>query len=440
MSRSRFDVEAEKLAEQVPTTDTSVLDHASSFSSPHTFTTLDSIPTPILRLLTQLAPLLNLLAYITRLINWEARNVCETLLLIAVYVSVCVWTNYVVIFGLPLGFMVYGVVSWMDNRKRQKTNKSADEDSQASLDITLENIKILNEQITQLQTWYHNHRLDWQAHPSHARRQLQIGLVYVSPVWIALCWIFGSSTLMAIVGVTWIILRSPWGRVVVFALERNVIVRHMMATFQGLLLAIEMALRGKKRVRTVREIIRRARKERGKALEKASVQATPSQPSELVFKFEIFENQRWWLGVDWTSNMMPGERTPWTDSHNDPIPSKSAFDLPEPSTTVSNDGDDQIITVKEWKWADPDWWVDMKLRKEGLVDEDGWQYTNNAWKNPSGKGGLRQFTRRRKWCRNAKLVETVNLKKAAVGSTGTDSSKERTDRKRSTIKSADDSS
>jgi hypothetical protein len=128
-----------------------------------------------------------------------------------------------------------------------------------------------------------------------------------------------------------------------------------------------------------------------------------------------------------------------TDSHNDPIPSKASFDLPEPTTTTSNDGDDQIITVKEWKWADPDWWVDMKLNKEGLVDEDGWQYTNNAWKNPSGKGGLRQFTRRRKWCRNAKLVETVNLKRASVGGTGTDS-KERTDRKRSTIKSADDSS
>jgi hypothetical protein len=291
MSRSRFDIEAEKLADQVPTSNTAVLDQASSFSSPHTFATLDSIPTPILRLLTQLAPLLNLLAYITRLINWEAANVCETLLLMAGYVSVCLWTSYVVIFGLPLGFMAYGVVSWMDNRKRQKKNKSTDQDSQASLDITLENIKILNEQITLLQTWYHQHRLDWQAHPGHARRQLQVGLVYVAPVWIALCWIFGSSTLMAIVGVAWILLRSPWGRVVVFALERNVIVRHVVATFQGVLLAIEMALRGKKRVRTVREIIRRARKERGKALEKATIQAAPGQPSELVFKFEIFENQ-----------------------------------------------------------------------------------------------------------------------------------------------------
>jgi hypothetical protein len=36
-------------------------------------------------------------------------------------------------------------------------------------------------------------------------------------------------------------------------------------------------------------------------------------------------------------------------------------------------------------------------------------------------------------------VETVNLKRASVAGTGTDS-KERTDRKRSTIKSADDSS
>jgi len=331
-----------------------------------------------------------------------------------------------VIYGLPLGFMVYGVVSWMDNRKRQKKKQqSSDEETQKSLDETLKNIKVVNDQIAQLQIWYASHRLDWQNNPTQSRRKLQIALVYVAPIWVALCWFFGASTLMAFVGVTWVVLRSPWGRVSVFAIEKSAIVRHIVATLLGYLLAIEMALRGQKRVRTVREIIRRARKERGKALEKASAEAVPGQSSELVFKFDIYENQRWWLGVDWTSNMMPGERTPWSDSNNDPIPSKTSFDLPEPTTTVSYQGDDQVMTVKEWRWVEPDWWVDMKGLKEGLIDEDGWQYSNNAWKGPTGKGGLKQFTRRRKWCRNAKLIETASIKQ---------SNSERTDRKRITSK------
>ncbi|KAI8583952.1 hypothetical protein K450DRAFT_220769 [Umbelopsis ramanniana AG] len=414
MSRSQFDVEAEKIAEHAPPSPIAPLKQSGSFSSPRTFATLDSIPTPILRLLTQLAPLLQLLAYVIKLINWEANNVCETLLLIAAYISICLWTSYMIMYGLPLGFMVYGVISWMNNRKRQKKtkNKSSEEGSQASLDVTLDNIKIVNGQIAQLQLWYADHQLDWQNNPSQARRKLQIGFVYVAPIWVVLCLFFGPSTLLAVLGVSWVILRSPWGRVSVFAIQKTAIVRHIVATLVGYLLAIEMALRGKKRVRTVREIIRRARKERGKALEKASTQTMPGDSSELVFKFEIYENQRWWLGVDWTSNMMPGERTPWTDSHNDPIPSKSAFHLPEPTTTVTEQNDEHIMTVKEWKWVEPDWWVDMKGLKEGLIDEDGWQYSNNAWKGATGKGGLKQFTRRRKWCRNAKLVETVSMKQS----------------------------
>lgn len=124
-----------------------------------------------------------------------------------------------------------------------------------------------------------------------------------------------------------------------------------------------------------------------------------------------------------------------TDSHNDPIPSKTAFHLPEPTTVVTEQGDEQMITVKDWKWVEPDWWVDMKGLKEGLIDEDGWQYSNNAWKGATGKGGLKQFTRRRKWCRNAKLVETVSMKQS-------NNSEQRTDRKRlnHTTKQATDES
>jgi hypothetical protein len=109
-----------------------------------------------------------------------------------------------------------------------------------------------------------------------------------------------------------------------------------------------------------------------------------------------------------------------TDSNNDPIPSKASFDLPDPTTTISTQGEDRVVTVKEWRWVEPDWWVDMKGLKEGLIDEDGWQYSNNAWKGATGKGGLKQFTRRRKWCRNAKLIETATIKQSG----------ERTDRKR----------
>lgn len=139
----------------------------------------------------------------------------------------------------------------------------------------------------------------------------------------------------------------------------------------------------------------------------------------------VHEWKKWMVFLIWHCQLTETIVLYRSDSNNDPIPSKTSFDLPEPTTTVSYQGDDQVMTVKEWRWVEPDWWVDMKGLKEGLIDEDGWQYSNNAWKGPTGKGGLKQFTRRRKWCRNAKLIETASIKQ---------SNSERTDRKRITSK------
>jgi hypothetical protein len=119
--------------------------------------------------------------------------------------------------------------------------------------------------------------------------------------------------------------------------------------------------------------------------------------------------QRWWLGVNWTTNMMPSERGAWTDSQLKAIPSKERFQLPVSSTTskVIHAGKTTIqrTTNKVWNWADGDWWVDMTGEVAGKVDHNGWEYCNNAWKQQSGMPGIHTFTRRRRWCRRAKLVE-----------------------------------
>ena len=120
--------------------------------------------------------------------------------------------------------------------------------------------------------------------------------------------------------------------------------------------------------------------------------------------------QRWWLGVHWTTNMMPNERGPWTDSQLKPIPSKEEFQLLESTsnTTYQTINEKQTIkrtTHKVWAWADGDWWVDMTGELEGKVDHNGWEYGNNAWKQLSGMPGIQTFTRRRRWCRRARLVE-----------------------------------
>ncbi|EYB21261.1 hypothetical protein FG05_13380, partial [Fusarium graminearum] len=75
------------------------------------------------------------------------------------------------------------------------------------------------------------------------------------------------------------------------------------------------------------------------------------------FTFIIYENQRRWIGLGWTNNLFAYERAAWTDDHNNSVPTKDDFEL-------------------------PDW-------QHGQRGADGWG----------------RWTRRRKWYRDAELVE-----------------------------------
>lgn len=119
------------------------------------------------------------------------------------------------------------------------------------------------------------------------------------------------------------------------------------------------------------------------------------------------------MGVNWTTNMMPSEREAWTDNQLKPISSKDSFHLPDTTVKTSHyEKDGQVIekTInKIWSWADGDWWVDMTGEISGKVDHHGWEYGNNAWKQTSGTPGMQTFTRRRRWCRRARLVERETI-------------------------------
>ncbi|CAG9999302.1 unnamed protein product [Clonostachys byssicola] len=121
------------------------------------------------------------------------------------------------------------------------------------------------------------------------------------------------------------------------------------------------------------------------------------------FTFIIYENQRRWVGLGWTTSLFAYERPAWTDEHNNPVPPKDEFELPE----VEDESN------MRWKWASGSRWrVDGVADDHGLVDYDGdvgktgWIYYDNKWGNGRrGQDGWGRWTRRRKWYRDAELVE-----------------------------------
>ncbi|KAI4865692.1 Pex24p-domain-containing protein, partial [Hypoxylon rubiginosum] len=119
------------------------------------------------------------------------------------------------------------------------------------------------------------------------------------------------------------------------------------------------------------------------------------------FTFIIYENQRRWLGLGWTNSLFAYERSAWTDEHNNAVPPKDEFELPEVEEGHA-----------KWRWVEGSQW-----RVDGAPDLDeadydteagknGWVFYDNKWQNGRrGNDGWGRWTRRRKWYRDAELVE-----------------------------------
>ncbi|KAF2145060.1 uncharacterized protein K452DRAFT_265660 [Aplosporella prunicola CBS 121167] len=121
------------------------------------------------------------------------------------------------------------------------------------------------------------------------------------------------------------------------------------------------------------------------------------------FTFAVYENQRRWLGIGWTSSLLAYERQPWTDEHLNPAPDKDHFDLPEVEGGNTR-----------WRWVEgSEWTVEGAENnddgEEGKYDSGReWVYYDNKWRDGRrGQDGWGRYTRRRKWCRNAELVEVT---------------------------------
>ncbi|CAK7212306.1 hypothetical protein SBRCBS47491_001418 [Sporothrix bragantina] len=174
---------------------------------------------------------------------------------------------------------------------------------------------------------------------------------------------------------------------------------------------------------------RRLSTPRESELTKAIRRARAGQDAGVRFTFILYENQRRWVGLGWTTSLFAYERPAWTDEHNNAVPSKDEFELPE-----VEDG-----SKMRWRWVeDGRWRVDgvvddaVRVEKTGANGEHldswdydgeggrmGWVYYDNKWQGGRrGSDGWTRWTRRRKWYRDAELVE-VDADEAAVAEAAT---------------------
>lgn len=241
---------------------------------------------------------------------------------------------------------------------------------------------------------------------------LFIRVLLVTPLWIILhlppLYILTPRRVILAVGTIALTWHSKPARVSRVILWRSVFMRKAAAFVTGLGFDV---LPVAKSDSTSRPSLGSRTKSQGDIASDVAKRKRPDS-SGVRFTFILYENQRRWLGLGWTTSLFAYERGPWTDEHLNPAPSKEEFELPSVEGGLSR-----------WRWIDSDWRIehgdarshkrassDLKAQgtaKEVADDGGGWIYYDNRWEDGRREDGWGRYTRRRKWYRDAELVEAT---------------------------------
>ncbi len=99
-----------------------------------------------------------------------------------------------------------------------------------------------------------------------------------------------------------------------------------------------------------------------------------------ICKFEIYENERWWMIVGWAKNLVLNEAPLWSDT---------TYQFYMDKTTV-------VIPSTNYTW-ETDWKIEFTVKS----DDQGWEYGND-FKSEFTSDSFGKYVRRRKWVRVAK--------------------------------------
>ena len=107
----------------------------------------------------------------------------------------------------------------------------------------------------------------------------------------------------------------------------------------------------------------------GSAIDDDDEHSVEKANDPIYFRFELHENQRWWMGLDWTSALLPQERPSWCDAHLLPVSPPLSFTLPSASSIIlpaptSLDSRARVKRTASWRWLDDDWVI---VRAGGAV-------------------------------------------------------------------------
>jgi len=415
---------------------------------------LIATPPQITRALAYSHPFLLPLNKLAGLLTWTSGDPWESFLLLAGFWGVVLYGDalmrwagpIVVVMGLILGmysrrYSPLSSTGWT-GEKLKKNHKREDSEAtnlrhQKTLDEIVETLKvftsrcnILLDPLLELTDFLSTQRTATSATTRPALTTLFIRILLVTPLWILLTLppirIITTKRIVLATGTIFFTWHSRPARVSRTILWRSALVRQICAVITGLKFASPLtpppAVPTSSADRQPPLPSREAHKEASSLAASAASKRRPHE-SGVRFTFILYENQRRWVGLGWTTSLLAYERAAWTDEHLNSAPSKDEFELPDVEGGNAR-----------WRWVTGSQWLVEGAKetdeggskaKEGTTDGGmGWIYYDNKvfyppihpaqfikahisqWQNGRrGQDGWGRYTRRRKWYRDAELVE-----------------------------------
>lgn len=409
---------------------------------------LIATPPQITRALAYSHPFLIPLNKVAGLVTWTTGDPWESFLLVSAFWAATLYGDVLIRWIAPILLVTTLVLAmyirrysplsstgWTQLQQDDKKDKESKVRHYKSLDEIVETLNlftsrcnILLEPLVRLTDFLSTQRSATSATTQPALITLFIRLVLLTPVWILLTlpplYIVTTRRVILVVGSIGLTWHSRPARMSRTILWRSRLLRRCLSLITGLELASANLHRSGSMSSTTKAMrdanalaaTLKARK-KNKPVANGSRRNSAIRSEGIRFSFALFENQRRWLGVGWTTSMLPTERAAWTDEDLALCLQKERFDLP-----VIDGG------IGTWRWCEGSSWTiegpapaddDKGKSKAGSGAQDGWIYYDTQWRYPKREDGWGKYTRRRKWVRDAELVEVDPMDENTMPNTAT---------------------
>ncbi|KAJ5313938.1 uncharacterized protein N7443_000822, partial [Penicillium atrosanguineum] len=370
---------------------------------------LVATPPSITRALAYSHPFLLPLNKLAGLLTWTTGDPWQSFLLVATFWTVVLYSDAIILWAGPI-LVVIGLILGMYGRRysplssttstgEKHQSKAAAETTRhhKSLDDIVETLRtfttrcnILLEPLLDLTDFLSTQRTPTSATTRPALTALFIRILLVTPIWIGLTlpplYLITTRRVVMTVGTIVLTYHSRPARVSRVILWRSRAVRRLCSMITGLSVA-DGPNTQKAQIQGEGQGLNISTRRRGDG-------------SGVRFTFVVYENQRRWLGIGWTYSLFPAERAAWTDEHLNSVSPKDSFELPDVSTGGS-----------KWRWVEGSEWrvegADHSTKSDSKTStSEGWIFYDNKWNDGRrAQDGWDRYTRRRKWYRDAELVE-----------------------------------